>query len=269
MSFLKQLLTPFVEFEEDKNKGAAPQNKPNAAPNQNKPNPAPSQNIPSAAPVAAPKPAPALARPVVPPPAMENAQHPLINGSSNQINTPNPVPAYSPGGTLTGPLPEHEQYFEKLINEANIKNPLFQGTDYKEFVDSKVDIDDILDEALRYKTAFNVLKSTGLTKEKLLSTGQEYLNLIGRDLNAFQSAHSQQYQKEVRQKENLIQKKAEELQALTQRLNALKTEINQITQDITITKDKLNTTKNSFLLAGEKKQTEIQTELQKIAQYFS
>jgi len=252
MSFIKQLLTPFVEFEEGKKKEPARDNKSAATP---------------ATPAA---PAPTSALPATPPvpPADENAQHPLINGTSNSVNTPPQVPTYSPAGTIAGSLPEHEQYFERLINEANAKNPLFQGTDFKEFVDSKVDIDDIQDEAIKYKTAFNVLKSTGLTKEKLLSTGQEYLNLIGRDLNAFQSAHAVQYQKEVRQKELLIQKKAEELQALTQRLNTLKTEINQITQDINLTKDKLNTTKNSFLLAGEKKQKEIQEELQKIAHYF-
>lgn len=251
MSFLKQLLTPFVEFDEDKKKEPAKENKTPATP----------------------------VTPVIPPvatsvpPADENAHHPLVTDTSSQVKTPNQtpvnqIPTYSAGGTLTGPLPEHEQYFERLIEEANARNPVFQGPDFKEFIDNKVDIDDIQDEALKYKTAYNILKSSGLTKEKLLSTGQEYLNLIGRDLNAFQSAHTQQYQKEVRQKEMLIQKKAEELQSLTQRINSLKTEINQITQDINLTKDKLNTTKNSFLLAGEKKQKEIQTELQKIARYF-
>ncbi len=169
---------------------------------------------------------------------------------------------------LQNPQPEHEQYFVKLIDEENAKNPVFQGIDYKEFVDSKVDIDDITDEAIRYRTAFNVLKSTGLTKEKLLSTGQEYLNIIGRDMNAFQGAHAFQYQKDVKQKEQQIQKKAEELQALTQRINALKSEINKITQDINLTKDNLSTIKNSYLLAGENKQKEIQTELEKISQYF-
>jgi hypothetical protein len=198
----------------------------------------------------------------------DNAQHPLINGPAATITVPDHVPTYSAGGTITEPLPEHEQYFERLIDDANARNPLFQGTDYKEFVDSKIDIDDIQDEAIKYQTAFNVLKSTGLTKEKILSTGQEYLNLIGRDLNAFQSAHVQQYQKEVRPKEELLQKKAQELQTLTQRLNTLKAEINQISQEITLTRDKMNTTKNSFLLAGENKQKEIQTELQKIKQHF-
>ena len=51
-----------------------------------------------------------------------------------------------------------KQYFERLIDEANVKNPFFQGADFKEFIDSKVDIDDISDEALKYRTAFNILK---------------------------------------------------------------------------------------------------------------
>jgi hypothetical protein len=242
MSFLKQLLNPFVEFDEDKKKELA---------KENKPVPPPSTAVKS-----------------VVPSADEIAHHPLIDGGNASANTANQTPTYSPGGTIAGPLPEHEKYFEKLIDEANIKNPIFQGTDYKEFVDSKIDIDDITDETIKYRTAFNVLKSTGLTKEKLMNTGQEYLNIIGRDLNAFQSAHAQQYKKEVGQKEQLIQKKAAELQSISQRINALKTEINQLTQEINLTKDKLNITKNSFLLAGEKKQKEIQTELQKIAQLF-
>ena len=240
MSFLKQLLTPFIEFDEDKKEKAKQT-----------------------------KQVPAQSSPGSQPPVDEKTEHPLITGSGPAAsNSSVQIPTYSPGGTIAGPLPEHEQYFEKLIDNANLTNSFFQGTDFKEFVDSKVDIDDIADETLRYKTAFNVLKSTGLTKEKLLATGQEYLNLIGRDLNAFQSAHAQQYKKEVGAKEQLIQKKAEELQVLAQRISALKTEINQLTQDINLTKDKLDTTKNSFLLAGEKKQNEIQKELQKIAQYF-
>jgi hypothetical protein len=248
MGFLKQLLTPFVEFENDTEQGPA------------KPDP------PVTVPVAAPATPSFLPSPL--PVAPENVQHPLINGPAIPITMPDQVPIYSPGGTITGPLPEHEQYFERVIDEANARNPLFQGTDYKEFVDSKLDIDDIQDEAIKYQTAYNVLKSTGLTKEKLLSTGQEYINLIGRDLNAFQSAHAQQYQKEVRPKEEQIQKKAEELQILTLRLTTLKSEINQLSQELTLTKDKMNTTKNSFLLAGENKQKEIQLELQKITQHF-
>lgn len=249
MSFLKQLLNPFIEFDEAQKKEAA--------------------QVPKKAPVAPPpavKPASATPAPAPDGPT----EHPLITGAA----APAPavaaaqVPTYNPSGTLSVPLPEHVAYFEKLIDDANRTNPVFQGSDFKEFVDSKVDIDDITDEGLKYRTAYNVLKSTGLTREKLLATGQEYLNLIGRDMNAFQGAHAMQYAKEVKSKEQVIQKKAEELQALTQRINALKAEINSITQEISLTKDKLNTTRQSFLLAGEAKQKEIETELEKITQYF-
>ena len=257
MSFLKQLLTPFVEFDEDKNKQQSKENKPASAHATSAPNPGY---------VAAPSPAIA-ATPLPTQVIDENATHPLINGCGSEKAAAQ-TPTFSPAGTIAAPLPEHEQYFEKLIDDANATNPVFHGTDFKEFLDSKIDIDDIQDEAIRYRTAYNVLKSTGLTRDKLLSTGQEYLNIIGRDMNAFQGAHSLKYQKEVRHKEQQIQKKAEELQALTQRINALKAEINQLTQDINLTKEKLNTVKNSYLLAGENKQKEIQTELEKIVQYF-
>jgi len=238
MSFLKQLLTPFVEFDEEKKKETV-----------------------SVVPPAKPSTPPVVK--VEP----ENLKHPLITGPP-QSTIPPAIPAYSPDGTIIAALPEHEQYFEDLIDQANLTNPMFKGSDFKEFIDGKMDIDDITDESIKYKTAFNVLKSTGLTREKLFSTGQEYLNIIGRDLNAFQSAHTNKYNNEVKSKELQIQKKTEELQSLTQRLNSLKAEINNLTQDINLTKEKLNVTKNSFLLAGEKKQAEIQAELKKIAEYF-
>ncbi len=259
MSFLKQLLNPFIEFDAD-GKKTAPQAGSSPA----------SQAAPPPAAKASALPATAQQKPVTPaPPPTGPAQHPLISDDKAVAAAASQVPTFSPSGTLVEPLPEHVQYFEKLVDDANRSNPYFQGTDYKEFVDSKIDIDDIADESLKYRTAYNVLKSTGLTKEKLLATGQEYLNLIGRDMNAFQGAHAQKYKKEVEQKEALIQKKAEELQALVQRMNNLKAEINQLTQDISLTKETLITTKSSFLLAGERKQVEIETELQKIMRYFT
>src|SRR5687767_11061826 len=108
MSFLKQLLTPFVEFEDEKKKQANQQANQTAAPAK-----------------------PAAAKPAASVPAVdENPEHPLITGAGKTTSAPPPpIPSYSPSGTMTGPLPEHVQYFERLIDEANAKNPLFQGTD--------------------------------------------------------------------------------------------------------------------------------------------
>ncbi len=168
----------------------------------------------------------------------------------------------------TGVRADYQKYFEDLIEEANAKNALFQGTDFKEFIDSKIDVEAIADEATRYKTAFNVLKRTGLTKEKLVSTGHQYINIIDSDLKGFSNAYSQQYNKEVEQNELLLQKKAGELQELNERITALSQEIKKVSQEITNNKEQLNANKEAFIRAGENKMKEIQAELQKIDQYF-
>ena len=235
MSFLKQILKPFVEFTDDKVVEPPKQQADQKVENNH----------------------------------IATDENPAIPFTTNaSINKPLKQYTPLPGTANSGVYPEHEKHFENLIEQANANNPIFQGTDYKEFVDSKVDLNAIPDEATKYRTAFNVLKSTGLTKEKLITTGQEYINIIGRDLNAFQGTHAQQYQKEVKQKELLIQKKAEEVHALTQKLAVLNAEIKQISQEVTQTKDQLNAIRNSFLMAGEHKQMEIYNELQKINQYF-
>jgi hypothetical protein len=242
MSFLKQLLNPFVEFEEDKNKKVVKDNPPQSPPVQED----------------------------------KDVRHPLINEQQNTPTTINSVSAAAPAQQPepvnqhdSMPFPQHVQYFDALIDKANRENPAFSGPDFKEFLDAKLDIDDIADEHLKYTTAFNILKNAGLNKDRLISTAHEYQNVIGRDLNAFQTAHSRQYKAELQQKELDLQKKAEELRILTQRLNILKTEINQMSQEITTKKNSLNETRTSFLLAGENKQKEIQLELEKIMKYFT
>ncbi len=170
--------------------------------------------------------------------------------------------------TGSGATADYHKYFEDLIEEANAKNALFQGTDFKEFIDSKIDVEAIADEATRYKTAFNVLKRTGLTKERLVSTGHQYMNIIDTDLKGFTDAYAQQYKKEVEQNEMLLQKKAAELQELNERITTLSQEIKKVSQEITHSKDQLNSNKEAFIRAGENKMKEIEAELQKIEQYF-
>lgn len=231
MSFLKSILKPFVEFKE----GEAE-------------------------------------------PAKDIEKQVVKASNQSETETANYVPPNdidrSPSFTSTPPAgsaaanPEYKKYFENLVEEANAKNPLFQGTDFKEFIDSKIDVEAIADETTRYKTAFNVLKRTGLTKERLVTTGREYINLIDRDLKGFEAAYQQHYKTDVEQKEQLLQKKAEELKALTEKIATLDQEMKKMSQEIVQSKDKLVSNKNSFVLAGEGKKKEIEAELQKIAQYF-
>ncbi len=234
MSIFKYILSPFVEFKPDDNEKAE-----------------------SGVKVQTPKNAQAL--PDV------NAT-PAINTVTVNDSLPAPV---SPVSGTPATTSDYHQHFEDLITEANLKNPNFQGTDFKEFIDSKIDVESIADEGTRYKTAFNVLKRAGLTKERLVSTGKDYINIIDNDIKGFESAYTQQYKTNVEQKDLLLQKKAGELQELNKRIAVLNQEITQMSQDIIQSKEKLNSNKQLFTLAGEDKKKEIQNELQKIDQYFS
>lgn len=230
MSFLKQILKPFVEFDEDVQKKE--EGKGNASPS-------PAQ-----------KPVERVQEIPLP---YDESTHPLIDQERKEpLKTD--TSSSAPSGILDRPLPEHVEYFEKLIEEANAKNPAFAGADYKEFMDNKLDIDDIADEPLKYRTAYSILKGSGLTKAKLIQTGHHYLDLIGRDLNNFQGAQGMKYRKEMGPKESEIEKKAKELQALQQKINQLKGEINSLTLEVNATRQQMNTIRSSFLLAGEMKQ---------------
>jgi uncharacterized protein (DUF3084 family) len=159
-------------------------------------------------------------------------------------------------------------HFNKLIEEANQKNPIFQGADLKEYLDTIAELDTIPDEQAKIKTAFNILKKTGLTKDKLITTGREYIKLIEHDLAGIEGAFSQQYKNEVELKEQQIQNKTLELEALNKKIKDISSEVSQLTQHITQSKTQLTSNKNQFILAGEHKKSELETELQKINQYL-
>src|SRR5687768_16089159 len=104
MSFLKNILRPFVEFEGDNKDG--PAKDPKAIPE-------------------------------------EKQKKPQATAGTSSL-------AQQPASSATT-LAEYEKYFEELIEEANRTNPLFEGTDFKEFLESKTDVEAITDEATKYR----------------------------------------------------------------------------------------------------------------------
>ena len=246
MSFLKNILKPFVDFNpQDENEGSTKEN-------TIQPNNVIKEKVSIADNVSAVNTTTATAPSYTP----------------SQATSSSNTPSQATSSSNSSPSNDYHKYFENLIEEANSKIPMFQGTDFKEFIDSKIDVEAIADEDMRYKTAFNVLKRTGLTKEKLVTTGQEYIKLIDQDLKGFTDAYNQQYKADVETQEQLLQRKAEELQALNDKISALNQEMKQMSEQVVQNKEKLSSNKNAFISAGEEKKNEIQMELQKINQYF-
>jgi len=192
-----------------------------------------------------------------------NPAKPVISPSDNSASKP-----AEPAPSRTNDTGNFRSFFDKLIEEANEKNPIFQGTDIKEFIDTKVELDSIPDEATKIKTAFNVLKRTGITKDKLLNTGQEYIKLIEHELAGIEGAFSQQYKNDVQLKEEQIQAKAQEITALNDKISAIHQEISSLSQQVSQSKEQLTNNKNQFILAGQQKKSELESELNKINQYL-
>jgi len=242
MSILKYIMRPFVQFEETEQKESS--EKPLTQPGQDRTSSPGNETISSA-------PSQSQAAPAAP-------ISPVTSSPASPATS-----VHSSAGSA-----DYHKHFEDLMEEANANNPIFSGTDFKEFLESTVDIEAITDEATRYKTAFNVLKRTGLTKERLVSTGREYINVIENDLKGFEEAYAQQYKIEVEQKEAVLQQKAQELQTLNDKINTLNKEVKDISVTLTESKEKLNTNKEAFIMAGEQKKKELLAELQKIDQHF-
>ncbi|TDH25564.1 hypothetical protein EXU57_12725 [Segetibacter sp. 3557_3] len=241
MSLFKSILRPFVEFDdkdaEEKKNGDLPKEPNNPELNQQVPVP------------------PVSTAPTHQSPA------PAVTPQPQNTSTVQPGPGKSAA--------QYEQHFNNLIEEANTTNPLFQGTDLKEFIDSKIDVEAIADEETRYKTAFNVLKRTGLTKERLNQTGREYINIIDKDLKAFEGVYNEQYRNNVELRQKSLEQKNRELQELTNRIATLNNEIKQAEAEITQSRQTLTANKDAFMQAGENKKKEIEGELLKINQYFA
>ncbi len=235
MSFLKSILSPFVEFKESQNKETVKTSSPNDGKSK-----------------------------------LQWKNFKQSSSRSDSLQAADQVEvSMSRDANSTYSNNNYHQHFEDLIQEANASNPLFQGTDFKEFVESKIDLQAIPDEESRYRTAFNVLKRTGLTKERLVNTGREYLKIVDEDLRGFSEAFAVQYKNEIEDKERLLRQKEQEHQALLQKLATLKQEISDISKQISNNKSHLTSNRNLFISAGEYKKKEIENELEKINQYFS
>jgi len=194
----------------------------------------------------------------------------LPSKASGKTETPSqPVQTFTPSFTSSmppGSITEFDAYFANLLTEENQKN--FPGTDYYEFVTAKENMNAIPVEETKYVTTFNVLKSTGLTKDVLLSTAKRYMDVITNELTTFVNSYQSLYKQQVEDKQALIDEKAKQMQTLSEQINALNQEMTFIQTEMTQNKIKLTSKKEGFQIAAENKKKQIQDEVDKITRYI-
>lgn len=152
---------------------------------------------------------------------------------------------------LDGPVKPNKKFTDILLKA--IEKSDLDGADYLEFKSSLKSLETVIDdEPTRYKSSFAVLKSSGgITKEKLLSTGDHYIKVLQKEQGKFdQTFQSQQekqikgrqdkiqtYQKGIIQKKEQLKKLISDIENMEKKLKDAKVEINQAASKVQLTKD--------------------------------
>ncbi len=160
----------------------------------------------------------------------------------------------------------------KVIEDNNI-----DGFDYLEFKNSVVSLaKNIPDEGTQYKSAYEVGKTIGLTKNRLLETAQFYADIIKKEETKFSQAFENQRQQQLNGRAEEIKKHEDEIVDFEQRIAQLqqtieehKVKINELRTAMNESTEKLAQTHGEFQAAYQNLHNQMAMDIQKINKYIS
>lgn len=174
-------------------------------------------------------------------------------------------------GDTTGLDPKSIESLTTALEKSNLP-----GFDYLEF---KLSLGRLammnLPEEMAYKSAFATASTVGLTKEKLLTTGQHYKKVLFDEKEQFNFALHGQMQKRVNNKKEEVEKLKSQIQAWQEQISNLQNQIaksqatiddagNQIESEM----KKIQATKDNFDRTHQSIMNQIELDIQNIQKYL-
>ncbi len=205
-------------------------------------------------------------RPSSPAPPPRRTAAPVTGDTSTQPVTP--AESSRPG--------QVSDKFMTILFGAMDKNNL-DGFDYLEFKNSLNSLKKVqqTDEATRFKSAYAMAQTMGVTKEKLLQTAEHYMNVLLQEERKFEQALDANMQKQVGTKEQRIKALAEDIkakQAQIEKLRAVieksKAEHQKLKSGIQDAKTKIENTKADFIASYEAIRGQIKRDADRIREYL-
>jgi hypothetical protein len=132
----------------------------------------------------------------------------------------------------------------------SIESNNMDGFDYLEYKNSLKSIESVIpDEVMRYKSAFEMAKTMGLSKEKLIQSASHYLNILISEDKKFKDALENQKAKQIQgradqlaaieksvvEKQQMIEKLNKEIESSKGQLEGVRKEINDAVVKIDVT----------------------------------
>ncbi len=155
-------------------------------------------------------------------------------------------------------------YFDRLFKEANIPGP-----DYFEFSKMIEAMQSIPDERARYCAAFAGLQVQGLDRQRLLSTANEYQQILDTDAENFLSTVSVALEEKVHARKQDVAAATERIQQLTQEISNLQQKIVSLDAEVRENEQKIESNTGGYKKALDTMQKRIQNDVEKIKQYLS
>lgn len=176
-------------------------------------------------------------------------------------------PVYSTANsvTTTGSVDSRfKVYFDKLFTEANIPGP-----DYYEFSKMIDAMQSMADERSRYSAAFAGLSVQGLDKQKLLSTAEQYVQVLNTDAANFNNTVDAALKEKVHHKKAEAEDKVKRIQQLQQEIKELENQIGALQQEIQENEQKIETSTGGYKAASDAMRNRIGNDIEKIKQYIN
>lgn len=153
-------------------------------------------------------------------------------------------------------------YFKNIYASANI-----QGPDFFEFHNMAEAMGNAIPDELKYTSVFAGFAGQ-LTKEKLISTGNQYLSLLQNDTSEFEQSLQSTLKAKVTDRRNTIENKAQEIKKLQEKIAAINTEIVELNQKAAEDEARLAAENTAYHQQSAEWQQKIKSSLEKINLYI-
>lgn len=164
-----------------------------------------------------------------------------------------------------------DQKFTDLLLKA-IESQNLDGFDYLEFKNSVQSLTKVIpDESMRFKSAFEMAKTMGLDKAKLIESGSHYINVLNSENKKFKDALENQKAKQIQGKsdqvaavEKSISDKNKMIETLKKEIESHTAQLDQLRNEVNEAVVKIETTNQQFVASFNLVYHQINDDIEKI-----
>ncbi|MCZ2101171.1 MAG: hypothetical protein LC107_06510 [Chitinophagales bacterium] len=200
--------------------------------------------------------------------AGDTTQKTEVSSTVEQVKKPSGQPVFtSEAQDSTGYNEKHIQILMHALEQNNI-----EGFDYLEYKNSLLSISNVIaDETMRYKSAFEMAKTMGLDKRKLLDSAEYYMNILVGEQKKFMEALENQKGKQIQARVDSIEKleksvvdKKKMIENLNKELETMNTQMGELKKEISEEVQKIELTNKQFMASYHYVTGQIQSDIEKI-----